>query len=72
MMQSVSPHRAARNTSLLHHSLLSTHYHADTMLTSSLDVLHILWCRLKKFGEVKFSKDRVKIQIWGKPVIFFS
>ena len=42
MIQSVSPHRAARNTSLLHHSLLTTHYHADTMLTSSLDVLHIL------------------------------
>jgi len=27
---------------------------------------------MQKFGEVKFSKDRVKIQIWGKPVIFFS
>ena len=39
MIQSVSPHRAARNTSLLHHSLLTTHYHAATMLTSSLDVL---------------------------------
>ena len=25
---------------------------------------------MQKFGEVKFSKDRVKIQIWGKPVIF--
>ena len=22
------------------------------------------------YGEVKFSTDRVKIQIWGKPVIF--
>ena len=21
---------------------------------------------MQKFGEVKFSKDRVKIQIWGK------
>ena len=27
---------------------------------------------MQKFGEVKFSKDRVKIQIWGKPVIFIS
>ena len=27
---------------------------------------------MQKFGVVKFSKDRVKIQIWGKPVIFFS
>ena len=72
MIQSVSPHRAARNTSLLHHSLLTTHYHTDTMLTSSFDVLRTLWCRLcmQKFGEVKFRKDRVKIQIWGKPVIF--
>ena len=26
--------------------ILTTHYHADTMLTSSLDVLHILWYRL--------------------------
>ena len=25
---------------------------------------------MQKFGEVKFSKDRVKIQFWGKPVIF--
>ena len=25
---------------------------------------------MQKFGEVKFSKDRVKIQIRGKPVIF--
>ena len=25
---------------------------------------------MQKFGEVKFSKDMVKIQIWGKPVIF--
>ena len=25
---------------------------------------------MQKFSEVKFSKDRVKIQIWGKPVIF--
>ena len=60
MIQSVCPHKelSARNTSLLHHSLLTTHYHADTMLTSSPDVLHTL-----KFGQVKFSKDRVKIQI---------
>ena len=40
MIQSVSPHRAARNTSLLHHSILTTYYHTDTMLTSSLEVLH--------------------------------
>ena len=25
---------------------------------------------MQKFGEVKFSTDRVKIQIWGIPVIF--
>ena len=25
---------------------------------------------MQKFGEVKFSADRVKIQIWGIPVIF--
>ena len=40
MTQPVFPHRAARNTSLLHHSLLTTHYHTDTMLTSSLSS----WC----------------------------
>ena len=42
-----SPHRAARNTSLLHHSILTTYYHTDTMLILvlfSLDVLHTLWC----------------------------
>ena len=46
MIQSVSPHIAARNTSLLHHSILTTYYHTDTMLTSSLEVLHTLWCTL--------------------------
>ena len=25
---------------------------------------------MQKFGEATFRKDRVKIQIWGKPVIF--
>ena len=30
------PYRAARNISLLHHSILTTHYDTDTMLTSSL------------------------------------
>ena len=27
---------------------------------------------MQKFNQVKFRKDRVKIQIWGKPVVFFS
>ena len=34
---------------------LTTHYHADTMLTSSLDVLHILWCRLVCRNSVKLN-----------------
>ena len=75
MIQSVSPHRAARNTSLLHHSILTTYYHTDTMLTSSLEVLHsisLVQACMQIFGEVKFRKDRVKIRIWGKPAIFFS
>ena len=46
------------------------------MLTSSL----FLWCAayplvqacMQKFGWVKFRKDRVKMQIQGKPSIFFS
>ena len=47
---------------------LITHYHTDTTLTSSLDVLRTLRCRLcmQTFGEVKLRKDR------GKPVICFS
>ena len=35
MIQSVSPHRAARNTSLLHHSILTTYYHTDTILSGA-------------------------------------
>ena len=27
---------------------------------------------MQKYDGVKFRKDRVKIQIWGKPAIFFS
>ena len=34
--ESCSPYTTARNTSLLHHSTLTTHYRTDTMLTSSL------------------------------------
>ena len=37
------------------YSLLTTHYHADTMLTSSLDVLHTLWCRLVCRNSVKLN-----------------
>ena len=55
MIQSVSPHRAARNTSLLDHSLLTSHYHTDTMLTSSVDVLHVLWCSLVRRNLVKLN-----------------
>ena len=56
MIQSVSPlELSARNTSLLHHSLLTTQYHADTMLTSSIDVLHILWCGLECRNSVKLN-----------------
>ena len=36
MIQSMSPYRPARNTSLLQHSILTTYNHTDTMLTSSL------------------------------------
>ena len=73
MIQSVSPHRAARNTSLLHHSLLTTHYHADTMLTSSLDVLHILWCRLECRNSVKLNLVRTGLKSkFGVNRNFFS
>ena len=34
--ENCSPYRAAKNTSLLHHAILTTHYHNDAMLTSSL------------------------------------
>ena len=69
MIQSVFLHRAARNTSLIHHSLLTTHYHTDTVLTILLLMCCVLWCRLcmQKLNFV----DRVKIQIWGKPRNFF-
>ena len=54
------------------HPILTT-YHADIVLSSSLslNVLHTLCgvC-MQKIGEVEFCKHRVKIQIWGKPVIF--
>ena len=33
---SLCPHTAAKNTSLLHHSILTAYYHTDTMPTSSL------------------------------------
>ena len=54
--------------------LLSYWYHAYySSLDFSLDVLHTLWCRLAcRNSGVKFRNDRVKIQIWGKPAIFFS
>ena len=68
------PTQATRNTSLLHHLILTTHYHTDTMLTSSpfpWCAAYSPWCR-QKFGLVKFRKYRVKIQIWGEPAIFFS
>ena len=75
-IQSISPHRATRNTPLLHHSILTTYYHTDTMLTSSLFpwciLSHCLWCGVGLLCGVKFRKDRVKIQIWGKPAIFFG
>ena len=37
-----------------------------------LDVLHTHWCMLihAEIWRVKFRKDRVKFQIWGKPAIF--
>ena len=71
-IQSVSPHRAARNTSLLHHSLLTTYYHTDTMLTSSLDVLHTLWCTLVCRNSVKlnFVKTGLKFEFGVNPQSF--
>ena len=41
----------------------------------SLDVLltsYLVQVCTQKFGGDKFCKDRVKMQIWGKPAIFFS
>ena len=72
MIQSVSPHRAARNTSLLHHSLLTTYYHTDTMLTSSLEVLHTLWCTLVCRNSVKlnFVKTGLKFKFGVNPQSF--
>ena len=73
---SLCPHTefSARNTSLLHHSLLTTHYRADTMLTSSLDVLHILLCRLVCRNSVKLNlvKTGLKSKFGVRPVIFSS
>ena len=72
MIQSVSPHRAARNTSLLHHSILTTYYHTDTMLTSSLEVLHTLWCTLVCRNSVKlnFVKTGLKFEFGVNPQSF--
>ena len=72
MIQSVSPHRAARNTSLLHHSLLTTYYHTDTVLTSSLEVLHTLWCTLVCRNSVKlnFVKTGLKFEFAVNPQSF--
>ena len=56
------PIQSCQKYILLHHSLLTTHYHADTMLTSSLDVLHILWCRLvcRNFVKLNLVKTGLK------------
>ena len=72
MIQSVSPHRAARNTSLLYHSLLTTYYHTDTMLTSSLEVLHTLWCTLvcRNTVELNFVKTGLKFKFGVNPQSF--
>ena len=72
MIQSVSPHRAARNTFLLHRSILTTYYHTDTMLTSSLEVLHTRWCTLVCRNSVKlnFVKTGLKFQFGVNPQSF--
>ena len=33
-------------------------------------ILSAVYVCMQKIGEVEFCKHRVKIQIWGKPVIF--
>ena len=77
MIQSVSPHRAARNTSfsITRYWLLITILIPCLLLLFSLDLLHTIYlvqACMQKFGVVKFHKNRVKMQIWGKPAIFFS
>jgi len=53
---------------------LNTYYHTDAMHTSSLFPWFAAYSLIlyAKFGGVKFRKDRVKMQIWGKPAMFFS
>ena len=68
MIQSVSPHRAARNTSLLHHSLLTTYYHNDTMLTTSLFpwcaayISLVSWCRLVRRNSVELNFVKIGLK----------
>ena len=70
MIQSVSPHRVARNTSfsITHYWLLIIVLIPCLLVLFSLDVLRSLsgaGLPAEIFGWVKFRKDRVKIQIWG-------
>ena len=76
MIQFMSPYRVARIISLLHHSILTTYYHTDTMLTSSLslDVLHTLRgvCSYAEFGvKLNFVNTGfgpiASVQTSGKP-----
>jgi len=51
---SCSPYRAARNTSLLHHSTLTTHYHTASWHAYCYSFPHVLWCRLVCSAEIRW------------------
>ena len=76
MIQSVSPHRAARNTSLLHHSILTTYCHTDTMLTIVLLTSPLMCCILSGVGlhaeirELNFVTTGLKSKFGVNPQFF--
>ena len=71
----MSKHRVARNTSLLYHSLLTTYFHTDTCLLFTFPLMCCILSGVgfvcKKFGGVKFGKDRVKIKFGVNPLFVY-
>ena len=67
-----APYTELPEIHLLHQSILTTYYHTDTMLNSSLDVLHILWCRLvcRNSVELNFVKTGLKCKLGVNPQSF--
>ena len=55
--------RAARNTFVLHHSIVTTFYHTDTMLTSQSFSLHTFW--LVSRGQILQGSGHARLLFGG-------